>query len=123
MELQLFFIDSGTLATAKPPSEVSGDESYEDEFTGVDVGDERSDSGGHSPLEASSSRSVSPMPVFAPKNQSLKGKAKKGPAWVDPSDQIVTVSLKDDARLRKLRDGPEDDSVTGREYELKLRRQ
>jgi len=48
---------------------------------------------------------------------------KKGPAWVDPDDLDVQVSLASDKRLRKLRDTAAEDEVGGRDYERRLRRQ
>ncbi|KAG1809767.1 WD40-repeat-containing domain protein [Suillus plorans] len=47
----------------------------------------------------------------------------KAPAWTDPDDVNVQVSLASNNRLRKLRDAPSDDTVGGREYERRLRRQ
>ncbi len=44
-------------------------------------------------------------------------------AWTDPSDEHVRISLADDDRLRKLRDYLEEDEISGRTYEGKLRRQ
>ncbi|KAJ7914868.1 WD40-repeat-containing domain protein [Mycena leptocephala] len=45
----------------------------------------------------------------------------KPPAWEDPSDPPV-VSI-DSNRLRKLRDEPSETTLTGRQYESRLRRQ
>jgi U3 small nucleolar RNA-associated protein 18 len=50
-------------------------------------------------------------------------KKTKAPAWTDPDDVNVQVSLASNNRLRKLRDAPSDDTVGGREYERRLRRQ
>lgn len=50
-------------------------------------------------------------------------KARKAPAWTDPDDTNISVSLADNARLRKMRDAPSDNVVGGREYERRLRRQ
>ena len=47
----------------------------------------------------------------------------KKPAWTDPDDTTLQVSLASNKRLRKLRDAPSDDTVGGREYERRLRRQ
>ncbi|KIJ21374.1 hypothetical protein PAXINDRAFT_104411 [Paxillus involutus ATCC 200175] len=47
----------------------------------------------------------------------------KAPAWVDPDDVNVQVSLASNNRLRKLRDASSEDAVGGREYERRLRRQ
>jgi U3 small nucleolar RNA-associated protein 18 len=53
----------------------------------------------------------------------LDSRIKKTAAWADPDDQNIQVSLASDKRLRKLRDGPEEDKVGGRDYEARLRRQ
>jgi U3 small nucleolar RNA-associated protein 18 len=45
------------------------------------------------------------------------------PAWTDPDDTSLQVSLAASNRLRKLRDAPDEDAVGGREYERRLRRQ
>jgi U3 small nucleolar RNA-associated protein 18 len=50
-------------------------------------------------------------------------KSRKTPAWTDPDDSALQVSLTSSARLRKLRDAPEEDAVKGPEYERRLRRQ
>ena len=50
-------------------------------------------------------------------------KSRKPPAWTDPDDATLEVSLASSARLRKLRDAPEEDAVKGPEYERRLRRQ
>lgn len=53
----------------------------------------------------------------------LNSRSKKSAAWADPDDQNIQVSLASDKRLRKLRDGPEEDTIGGRAYEARLRRQ
>ena len=57
------------------------------------------------------------------KDTSQQSKTPKAPAWTDPDDVNVQVSLSSNNRLRKLRDAPSDDTVSGREYERRLRRQ
>lgn len=55
------------------------------------------------------------------KSQKLKtGRA----AWVDPDDEPLTISLANsNPRARKLRDAPDEDVISGKEYESRLRRQ
>lgn len=53
----------------------------------------------------------------------LRSSTRKAPAWVDPDDANIQVSLTSHTRLRKLRDAPAEDVVGGREYERRLRRQ
>lgn len=52
-----------------------------------------------------------------------KGAQSKAPAWVDPDDATLEVSLTSNKRLRKIRDAPSEDAIGGREYERRLRRQ
>ena len=52
-----------------------------------------------------------------------KPKSRKKPAWTDPDDSNLEISLASSARLRKLRDAPDEDAVKGPEYERRLRRQ
>lgn len=61
--------------------------------------------------------------IAARKDVSQQPKTLKAPAWTDPDDVNVKVSLASNDRLRKLRDAPSDDIVGGREYERRLRRQ
>lgn len=53
----------------------------------------------------------------------LRPETRRAPAWVDPDDSNIHVSLASHTRLRKLRDAPAEDIVGGREYERRLRRQ
>jgi len=53
----------------------------------------------------------------------LRPETRKAPAWVDADDANIQVSLASHTRLRKLRDAPAEDTVGGREYERRLRRQ
>ncbi|KZT09564.1 WD40 repeat-like protein [Laetiporus sulphureus 93-53] len=53
----------------------------------------------------------------------LRSSKKKGPAWIDPDDPDLQVSLANDKRLRKLRDAAVEDMLRGKEYERRLRRQ
>lgn len=57
-----------------------------------------------------------PTPMFARSKTS-------GTVWDDPDDQTLRISIASDKRLRKLRDGPSEDVITGNEYERRLRRQ
>ncbi|KAG9228350.1 U3 small nucleolar RNA-associated protein-like protein [Amylocarpus encephaloides] len=49
--------------------------------------------------------------------------AADAPAWEDSDDDRLTISLANNTRLRKLRVNENDDSVSGREYSRRLRRQ
>ena len=62
-----------------------------------------------------------PTPALSTAPILLKGR--NAPAWTDPDDSTLQVSLVSDNRLRKLRDVASEDTVGGREYESRLRRQ
>ncbi|KAG9088454.1 hypothetical protein FRC07_012575, partial [Ceratobasidium sp. 392] len=49
--------------------------------------------------------------------------SRKKAAWVDPDDNQLDVSIASDRRLRKLRNSAAEDTISGREYESRLRRQ
>ncbi|KAI0761625.1 WD40-repeat-containing domain protein [Trametes elegans] len=49
--------------------------------------------------------------------------SRKPSAWADDDDAAIEVSLATDKRRRKLRDGVAEDTVAGRDYERRLRRQ
>ena len=61
--------------------------------------------------------------LYTSPSTSHNPKSRKPPAWTDPDDATLEVSLASSARLRKLRDAPEEDAVKGPEYERRLRRQ
>ena len=75
-----------------------------------------------SPSTHDSLRDGAESPIIPPPT-SHNPKSRKPPAWTDPDDATLEVSLASSARLRKLRDAPEEDSVKGPEYERRLRRQ
>ncbi|KAK4909741.1 hypothetical protein LTR28_000141 [Elasticomyces elasticus] len=45
------------------------------------------------------------------------------PAWIDSDDERIVISLASAPRLRKLRESAAEDTVSGREYARRLRRQ
>ncbi|KZO99627.1 WD40 repeat-like protein [Calocera viscosa TUFC12733] len=92
-------------------------EDFNEEFGGF--GSSASDA--DSDVEAAASPSTPPSPPSAPHTLALS--THKKAAWTDPSDSALTVSLSTSNRLRKLRNTAEEDSVSGKEYELRLRRQ
>ena len=115
---KLFFFDSGL----KSPAGHTHIDSEDDQD--ASDGDQSSAFGGLPSREPSavSSTSVSPpksTSVLASKSR----ESKKAPAWVDPDDAELKVSLASDNRLRKLRNAPDEDVITGKDYELRLRRQ
>ncbi|KAI6099379.1 WD40-repeat-containing domain protein [Pisolithus croceorrhizus] len=100
---QLFFIDDG----AAPSSSDSG--------TVPDAT--------HLSIDKSHSEGEDDDDQEKPLPQRMRKPRRKAPAWVDPDDANLQVSLTAHTRLRKLRDAPSEDTVSGREYERKLRRQ
>ena len=115
---KFFFFDSGL----KSPVEHTHVDSDDDRDA---LGDDQPSAFGGLPSRepsAVSGSSVSlpkPTPALAAKAR----KSKKVSAWVDPDDAELKVSLATDNRLRKLRDAPDEDVITGKDYELRLRRQ
>ncbi|KAG6334326.1 hypothetical protein ID866_4761 [Astraeus odoratus] len=136
LDSDLFFIDSGAApSTTGSPDEAphiapcpSGDESNngdqeedEDEdseggagetgeIQSTEIEDERT------PDSATEHVDHTTPPDDAPRRH-------KAPAWTDPDDADLQVSLTAHNRLRKLRDAPSEDTVSGKEYERRLRRQ
>ena len=110
--MQLFFIDDAG------PSQAIG---------GSDVEDNDLDSNASPFSKPSSSKHTKPsdsLPTTEPKSQpKTLQKSSKRSAWTDPDDSPLTVSLSSKKQLRKLRDTPSEDVVSGVEYEAKLRRQ
>ena len=94
------------------------EDEHEDGGAGVqsDADLQTPDPGSESDSEEESE--VEPTPILS----KLKSQ-KKRPAWVDPDDLDVQVSLASDKRLRKLRDTAAEDEIGGRDYERRLRRQ
>ncbi|EUC65588.1 U3 small nucleolar RNA-associated protein, putative [Rhizoctonia solani AG-3 Rhs1AP] len=93
---ELFFDDSVPVPGQVPQISESPDGEYESEAQTAPVAKDTL-------LSASSSR--------------------KKVAWVDPDDNQLDISIASDRRLRKLRDSAVEDTISGREYETRLRRQ
>lgn len=113
-------MDDGT--TAKTTGEMENDTDVslpEDPSDPSTSGDEEQS---ESPSTHDSLRDGAESPIIPPPT-SHNPKSRKPPAWTDPDDATLEVSLASSARLRKLRDAPEEDSVKGPEYERRLRRQ
>lgn len=111
MHDKLFYVDEGEASTARFVPELDDlDRSGFDELPSESEELSGDDAAEATPTLTSSS-------TFIPPN------GRKAPAWTDPDDTTLQVSLASDNRLRKLRDAPSEDSVGGREYERRLRRQ
>lgn len=111
--VQLFFVDDSTGGASLDVPE-SGEEhaggSEEEELIEGDRGEEDMDE-----------EMVVDSEKIASTSTAVNGR--KVPAWIDPDDNSLNVSLASNRRLRKLRDTVEEDTVGGKEYERKLRRQ
>ncbi|KAF9042256.1 WD40-repeat-containing domain protein [Panaeolus papilionaceus] len=116
MDQDLFFVDDGVPSAPVTDSEEGGDEDRS--HSGSDT-----DSGSDSQASSSSTRKRR-TPKSLPK--SLTSSRSKPPAWTDPADVEATnrVSLLNGpTRLRKLRQAINEDEITSREYETRLRAQ
>ena len=115
--LKLFFIDDNVGSSSiKAPAfdEVSSAFNENDSDAGMIAEDEPL------PHEQKPSDDTATM---VHNQDTLRPQTRKAPAWVDPDDTNIQVSLASHTRLRKLRDAPAEDTVGGREYERRLRRQ
>jgi U3 small nucleolar RNA-associated protein 18 len=119
--LKLFFVDDG--ASKFPHSK--GDDVLDVVAEHPDTSDDGDDGDAQSEASNDSDKpEVEPLPTSpAPASRPPNPKSRKAPAWTDPDDVSLEVSLTSSARLRKLRDAPEEDAINGREYERRLRRQ
>jgi len=98
------------------PSDSEDEDEDRDEGVQSDVNSQTPDPVSEPDSEEESE--VEPTPaLLKPRSQ------KKGPAWLDPDDLDVQVSLAANKRLRKLRDATAEDEIGGRDYERRLRRQ
>ncbi|KAJ7677373.1 WD40-repeat-containing domain protein [Mycena rosella] len=105
-DTDLFYVDDGEgvhLPDFAMDEDESGSEGAPDDDDGND------DSGSSSDSQPDEPEPAHPL------------KSRKPPAWDDPSDPPA-VSIESN-RLRKLRDDPSETTLTGRQYESRLRRQ
>ncbi|KAK2464873.1 hypothetical protein APHAL10511_002949 [Amanita phalloides] len=110
LDSDLFFVDNGAPAPIHDVEQGSAESSNVDESEDDD--------------EIQNSRG-SEKPKSVPAPPKSKSKRETGRAvWIDPADEPLQVSLTNShARLRKLRDAPDEDIISGKEYESRLRRQ
>ncbi|KAJ3839760.1 WD40-repeat-containing domain protein [Lentinula raphanica] len=93
---------------------------------GVDEGSDHESQEHSSFASGSGSQSESEEESAAPaikkdRRTKILNSSRKAPAWIDESEPAsVSLSSK---RLRKLRNAPDEETLTGREYESRLRRQ
>ncbi|KAG8986186.1 hypothetical protein FRB90_004163, partial [Tulasnella sp. 427] len=112
------FPDDDLQAASKDESD---QEKVESHSSSESDSDSNSDAEGEHKNQPSSSKpTASAIPPAWTKSRASTAKTS---AWEDHSDAAVTISLKNDKRLRKLRETPEDDKIGGRRYEANLRQQ
>jgi U3 small nucleolar RNA-associated protein 18 len=63
------------------------------------------------------------VPITSASEEDDEFKDPNPPAWIDSDDERITVSLASNPRLRKLRITADEDSINGKEYTKRLRRQ
>ncbi|KAH7884117.1 WD40-repeat-containing domain protein [Phlebopus sp. FC_14] len=121
LDSDLFFIDDNAGASSNTAT------TLDETFISFDEGDEAETADqeeAHTQENAATSDAVDAEQDPAASSASgLRSGARKAPAWTDPDDANVQVSLTSNNRLRKLRDAPSEEIVGGREYERRLRRQ
>ena len=117
--LQLFFIDDSTGSSSiKAPALDEGPSEFDGNCSGADISVEEDPL----PDEPETMDDIAIIEDVSLENP-LRSQTRKAPAWVDPDDTNIQVSLTSHTRLRKLRDAPAEDTVGGRDYERRLRRQ
>ena len=127
--LKLFFIDDGASKLQHPKDDDVLDVSLPESEEQSHVSDNGDDDDEDNAQSEASNDAVMPeaeaLPTSptAPASRPPNPKSRKASAWTDPDDVSLEVSLASSARLRKLRDAPEEDAINGREYERRLRRQ
>lgn len=122
LDSDLFFVDDGASKFPHSKDDDVLDISAEKPETSDDGDDD--DAQSEAPND-SDKPEAEPVPTSPAPTASgpTKPKSRKAPAWTDPDDASLEVSLASYTRLRKLRDAPEEDAINGREYERRLRRQ
>ncbi|KAH9947370.1 WD40 repeat-like protein [Amylocystis lapponica] len=125
LDTDLFFVDdgvgrdtsAGARETVGPQDQSSGEESQENSAEEDVISDDEAAENSYGDEEVQAEPIPNPSPLAQRQTQ------RKAPAWTDPDDTTLEVSLASDTRLRKLRDALSEDTVGGREYERRLRRQ
>ncbi|EKM60676.1 uncharacterized protein PHACADRAFT_246739 [Phanerochaete carnosa HHB-10118-sp] len=119
MDTDLFFVDDaqGAPSDEQPSLDFAKDMGEQSEVSDAEDKEEKSEQENASEQSENDEELVEPEPVASTST------SRKAPAWIDSDDTNISVSLADNARLRKLRDTPSDNVVGGREYERRLRRQ
>ncbi|KWU45929.1 WD40 repeat-like protein [Rhodotorula sp. JG-1b] len=111
---QLFFVD--VPPTASTSTALEGEL---DEGSDAELGD---DGSSEDDLESDNEGALAHQQQQQ-KKPVLRSRNLRQAAWFDPADEHLQISLLGQKRLRKLRDGEDEDVVNGLEYENRLRRQ
>ncbi|KAI9509876.1 WD40 repeat-like protein [Russula earlei] len=119
LDSDLFFVDDGAV---KEKSATGNDGPAERPPGSPSSGDDESSEDSNANM-ADEHRAEARVPSTSPSPSRHPPKSREAPAWTDPDDATLEVSLASSSRLRKLRDAPGEDAVNGREYERRLRRQ
>jgi U3 small nucleolar RNA-associated protein 18 len=122
LDSDLFFVDDGTTkkgTTIENEIDVGLPEDPSDSSSSGDEGQSESPSIHDQPRDGDGTTEA----LHTSPSTSHNPKSRKPPAWTDPDDATLEVSLASSTRLRKLRDAPEENAVKGPEYERRLRRQ
>lgn len=112
---QLFFVDVPPTASTSTALGDELDEGSDDAELGED-GSSEDDLESDNEGALARQREQQKKPVLRSRNL-------RQAAWFDPADEHLQISLLGQKRLRKLRDGEDEDVVNGLEYENRLRRQ
>ncbi|KAI6018885.1 WD40-repeat-containing domain protein [Pisolithus marmoratus] len=127
LDSDLFFIDDGVAPSSSDSTTVP--DAGVREYHSDDEDDDDQENSGHDAEEVEYIPQGAEGPEIVTEEHDQTTSAgdaqprRKAPAWVDPDDANLQVSLTAHSRLRKLRDAPSEDTVSGPEYERKLRRQ
>ncbi|KAF8272408.1 WD40-repeat-containing domain protein, partial [Lactarius quietus] len=126
--LKLFFVDDGAskFPHSKDDDILDANTPASEEHTNTSDDGDDDDDDAQSAASNDAERfeaAVIPTSPASPAPRTPNPKSRKATAWTDPDDASLEVSLASSARLRKLRDAPEEDAINGREYERRLRRQ
>lgn len=127
---QLFFVDNASPSSSRPIVDIDISEP-DSEPDAVDEEEASQHRSLHGTKKSSEEREADEDDTseseedeqHAPEPLQSSQPSRKAPAWTDPDDVNIQVSLATNNRLRKLREAPDDDAVGGREYERRLRRQ
>src|ERR1700677_2315400 len=110
--LKLFFVDDGASKLPHSKDDDVLDVSAEQSNASDDGDDDDAQSETSNDADKLEAELLPTAPAPAPlASRPPNPKSRKAPAWTDPDDTSLEVSLASSARLRKLRDAPEEDGI------------